>query len=156
MDLLNFFKWLNADILALPTTLLFFGAGLVLTIKTGFLQLRAFPKFISLVTKGFARKKKSGAEGEMKTINPFHALFTAMGTVIGMGNVVGPSFAIMMGGPGALFWLVAYIFLGAATKFTEVTFALHTRIKTAEGHIIGGPMVYLKAVSPFLAYWYGI
>ena len=75
---------------------------------------------------------------------------------IGMGNIVGPSLAIMVGGPGALFWLLVYIFFGAVIKFTEVTFAVSTRIKTSEGKIIGGPMQYLKEVSSGLAAWYNV
>jgi AGCS family alanine or glycine:cation symporter len=62
--------------------------------------------------------------------------------------------AIMVGGPGALFWLLVYIVLGSIIKFAEVTFAVSTRIKTSEGKIIGGPMQYLKEVSPFVAHWY--
>lgn len=155
MDFLSFFKWLNNDILALPVTILFFGTAIVLTIKTGFLQIRGVPRFINLITQGVAREKCKGGEGEMRTMDSIHALFTAMATTIGIGNIVSPSLAIIAGGPGALFWLVFYIMIGSATKFTEVVFALHTRIKTDKGHIIGGPMRYLTEVKPWLAVWYG-
>lgn len=156
MDLFNFFKWLNDSVFAIPCTVLFFGAGIWLTIKTGFLQIRGLPKFISLITQGIARKKDQGQVGEMRTMDSIHALFTAMATTIGIGNVVSPSLAIMVGGPGALFWLLLYIIIGSATKFTEVVFALHTRIKTEDGNIIGGPMQYLKGVSSWMAMWYGL
>jgi AGCS family alanine or glycine:cation symporter len=156
MDLFSFFKWLNDTVFAVPCTILFFGAGVWLTIKTGFLQIRGLPKFFSLITQGISRKKDQGKVGEMKTMDSVHALFTAMATTIGIGNVVSPSLAIMVGGPGALFWLLFYILIGSATKFTEVVFALRTRIKTEDGNIIGGPMQYLKGFSPFMAQWYGI
>jgi len=155
MDFLQFLKWLNNDFLAMPVTLLFFGVAIVLTIKTGFLQIRAFPRFMSLIIDGIGRKKRQNVQGEMRTIDSIHALFTAMATTIGIGNIVSPSLAIIAGGPGALFWLVLYILIGSATKFTEVVFALHTRIKTDDGHIIGGPMRYLSQVKPWLAVWYG-
>jgi alanine or glycine:cation symporter, AGCS family len=154
MDLLYFFERLNADFLATPATILFFGVAVILTFKTRFMQLRGFPRFISLITSGISRKRKYGEHGEVRTINPFHALFTAMSTAIGMGSVVGPSVAIMLGGPGALFWLLLYIVLGSVTKFTEAAFALATRIQLPDGKIVGGPMQYLKKVSPFLAIWY--
>jgi len=150
MTLLTFLAWLNDQFLALPIVILFFGTGIILTLMTRFAQIRAFPKFLKLITQGMGQKKEGNA------INSFHALFAAMATTIGMGNVVGPSLAIMVGGPGALFWLVVYIFFGSVIKFTEVTFALHTRIKTKEGKIIGGPMQYLRAVHPFLANWYNV
>lgn len=156
MDSLEFFKWLNDTVFALPCTIIFFGASILLTIKTGFLQIRGLPKFIALITHGISRKKRQGVEGEMRTMDSIHALFTAMATTIGTGNVVGPSLAIFMGGPGALFWLLLYIILGSAVKFTEVVFAIDTRIKTEDGHIIGGPMRYLEFVSPWLAVWYGL
>lgn len=153
--LLSFLEWLNNEILALPATILFFGVGIILTIKTGFLQIRAFPTFIRLIMSGLNQKKyekKSTSFGN--AINPFHALFTALGTSIGVGTIVSPGLAISAGGPGALFWLLVYIFFSSVTKFTEVMFALHTRTKNEIGEIVGGPMEYLKAVHPFLAYWY--
>jgi AGCS family alanine or glycine:cation symporter len=142
------------DTLDFPVTLLFFGVGILLTLKTRFIQLRAFPHFIRLIRGGMARNKVKNNEGEVKTIDAFHALFTAMATTIGMGNLVGPTVAIYAGGPGALFWLLFYIFIGSVTKFTEVIFALITRVRTDDGHIVGGPMQYLQRVSPFFAQWF--
>lgn len=153
MDLLNFFKYLNDSIFAIPTTLLFFGVGIFLTIKNGFLQVRGLPRFIALIKQGISGGHKTEHAG---TINSFHAMFTAMATTIGVGNVVGPSVAIMMGGPGALFWLILYIIIGSATKFTEVVFAIVTRTKTNEGNFVGGPVTYLGTVYPWLGFWYGI
>jgi AGCS family alanine or glycine:cation symporter len=155
MDFFSFFTWINEAVLAIPATLLFFGVGVVLTLKTGFLQFRGFPRFIRLLTSGIKGKGKFDESGEKRTINPFHALFAAMSTTIGMGSIVGPSVAIMAGGPGALFWMIVYIFFGAATKFTEVAFALHTRIQSEDGRVIGGPMQYLYSVNVWLARWYG-
>ena len=139
------------QVLARPVVPIFLGVGVILTIKTGFLQFRAFPKFLKLLTKGAAK-----AGGNMKTINPIHALFTAMATTLGMGSIVGPSIAIMTGGPGALFWMVAFCFFAAIIKFAEVTFALATRTQTANGDIISGPTQYLKLVHSWLAGWYGV
>lgn len=137
-----------------PVTILFFIVGIILTLKTKFVQIRAWPKFVALIKKGVARKEVVNQEGDVKTIDTFHALFTAMSTTIGIGNLVGPTVAIFAGGPGAMFWLLLYIFLGSVTKFTEVVFAMVTRIKTDNGHIIGGPMQYLKHVSHFFANWF--
>ncbi len=150
MSLLLFFSWLNNTILSIPIIITFFGVGIFLTFLTKCAQIRALPQFFTLITCGVKRKASGNS------INSFHALFTAMATTMGMGNVVGPSLAIMVGGPGALFWLLVYIFFGAVIKFTEVTFAVSTRVKTEDGLIIGGPMQYLKEVSPLLASWYNI
>lgn len=155
MSFLSFFECLNEYILGYPTTVLFFAAAVILTIQTRFLQIRGFGRFLRLIRSGVRGKELCTIEGEKSTINPFHALFAAMSTTIGMGSVVGPSVAIMSGGPGALFWLMVYIFLGSATKFVEVVFALDTRVQMADGRVIGGPMQYLRSISSTLAWWYG-
>jgi len=139
------------EVLSLPIVPVFLIVGIILTVKTRFLQLRAFPTFIRLLTKG-ARK----ADKNLKTISPMHAFFTSMATTIGMGNIVGPSIAIMLGGPGALFWMISFSFFASIIKFTEVSFGVYTRERTEQGDIIGGPTQYLKLISPWLAGWYGV
>src|SRR5690606_20422436 len=130
MSLFSFFYWLNNVVLSLPIIIVFFSVGIFLTLLTRFAQIRAFPRFISLITGGVSRTTDGN------TISSFHALFGAIATTMGMGNIVGPSMAIMVGGPGALFWLLVYIVLGSVIKFAEVSFAVSTRVQTAEGNII--------------------
>ncbi len=148
--MLSFFSWLNDDILTWPIVIMFFGAAIFLTILTRFAQVRYFPHFIRLITGGVKVDHKGNA------INPFHALFAAMATSLGMGTIVGPSVAVMVGGPGGLFWLLVYIFFGSTIKFAEVSLAIKTRKRTADGKIMGGPMEYLREIHPFLGTWYNI
>jgi AGCS family alanine or glycine:cation symporter len=151
MNLLEFLDLLNNKYFAYPSIILFFGVSLFLSIKTRFIQIRKFPYFIKLIFGGL---KRTGLSENTENINAFHALLTAMGTTIGMGNMVGPTIAIMLGGPGALFWLLLYMFFGSVTKYVEVTYALVTREYLPDGFIAGGPMQYLKSISGFLASWY--
>lgn len=150
MNLLLFLNQLNI-LIGIPFAFLFLGVSIFLTLKLRIPQIFAFKRFITFVTSGLKRQIDT-----TKTINAFHALFTSMATSIGIGTIVGPSLAIVAGGPGALFWLLAYAFFGSVTKLVEVTFALAYRKKTGDGRILGGPAEYLKAVHPFLAYWYGL
>ena len=150
-DIHLFFDWLNNYILALPSIILFLAVTTFLTIQTKFIQIRGLPRFFKLVFGGIKEMKKQGKE----TINPFHALFAAMATTIGMGNVVSPSLAIMIGGPGALFWLISYILFGSVTKYVEVSYALDTRAYLDDGFVLGGPIQYLRTVGNWLANWYG-
>lgn len=136
--------------LAVPATITFVITAILLTIKTKFVQIRGLKRLVKIILEGIKEKKLKN----IKTISPFQALFTAMATTIGMGNIVGPSIAISLGGPSALFWLIIYIFLGSATKFTEVTFSVYARNIEQNGNIIGGPTQYLKLISPFLGKWY--
>ncbi len=117
------------------------------------MQIRGLPRFFRLIRKGI---RCTAQQEHLKTITSIQALFTAMATTIGIGNVVGPSLAIVIGGPGSLFWIICYAFIGSATKFTEVTFALFARKKTETGEILGGPMQYLKLISSAASVWYGL
>lgn len=138
--------------LSKPVVAIFLSVGILLTIKTGFLQIRAFPKFLRLLQKRSTHEPGT----RKKTISSIHALFAAMATTLGMGSIISPSIAIMLGGPGALFWMVAYTFFAGIIKFAEVSFAIHTRTETPSGEVIGGPTQYLKLVHPWIASWYGL
>lgn len=151
MNILEIISTINARLDA-PAVYIFFGVALILTAKTGFLQFRGFGIFVRMLKKKAAQRKEKKHKND--SIDSFHALFAAMATTIGMGNMVGPTVAIFSGGPGALFWLVMYMFFSSVTKYVEVCFAINTRIKTPNGHIIGGPMEYLKLLHPLLAKWY--
>ena len=149
MDIVWFFTSVST-LLAIPAAFILLFGALFFTLNTGFLQFRSFPRFFRLITGTIASKKRVGKNA----INPFYALFTAMSTSLGMGTIVGPSIAIVIGGPGALCWMVIYAMFASVTKFIEVTFALHFRKKTTEGLILGGPMQYLRHAHPLLASWY--
>jgi len=143
--------------LSLPTIAIFFLVGLILTIKAKVPQIFAIKKFYEFIRYGVQELSYQTKEHiPVKTISPLQALFTSMATTIGMGNIVGPSMAIAIGGPGALFWLILYIFIGAGTKFVEVAFSVYCRSISDNGEIVGGPSQYLKLVSPFLGYWYAL
>jgi AGCS family alanine or glycine:cation symporter len=150
MDFLTLFTKINYY-LDVPFTLLFLGVGIFLTVYTKFPQLWAFKYFMRLIQRGPIQTERAG-----KTINAFHALFAAMATSIGIGNVVGPSLAIVIGGPGALFWLLLYAFFGSVTKLSEVCCALFFRTTMADGSVVGGPAQYLAIIHPWLAHWYGL
>jgi len=154
MTLLEFFTWINDSVFAIPSTILFLSVGIFLTIKTNGIQFRGVYRLYHFLKDGLKRKETANKPGGMKTIDSFQALFTAMSSTIGMGNLVSPTLAIFIGGPGALFWLIAYTFFGGVTKFVEVCFAMETRKKMSNGRVVGGPMEYLKLVSPYIAYWY--
>ena len=138
--------------LALPSTIIFLFVAIILTIKTKFMQFKGWHRFIHLLKFGAQEK----SHNTYKSIGSLQALFTAMSTTIGIGNIVGPSLAIAAGGPGAIFWLIVYSFLGSVTKFVEVTLAVSTRKKTEEGVIIGGPNIYLNKLHSNLGIWYSL
>ena len=130
----------NKFIWGVPAMTCIIGVGLVLSIRTGFLQIRKFP-YAMKVTIGRMFKKKEAADGAM---TPFQAVCTALAATVGTGNIAGVAGAIAIGGPGAVFWMWISAILGMCTKFSEVTLAVHFRETNEKGELVGGPMYYIK------------
>lgn len=130
----------NDFVWGVPAMICIIGVGLLLSIRTGFLQIREFP-YMLRVTIGRMFHKKEAREGAM---TPFQAVCTALAATVGTGNIAGVAGAIAIGGPGAVFWMWISAFLGMCTKFSEVTLAVHYREKNEKGDYTGGPMYYMK------------
>ena len=130
----------NNFIWGVPAMICIVGVGLLLSIRTGFLQIRKFP-YAMKVTIGRMLKKREASDG---ALTPFQAVCTALAATVGTGNIAGVAGAIAIGGPGAVFLMWISALLGMCTKFSEVTLAVHFREKNAEGDLVGGPMYYIK------------
>ncbi len=130
----------NNFIWGVPAMLCIIGVGLVLSVRTGFLQIRKFP-YAMKITLGRMLKKKEASDGAM---TPFQAVCTALAATVGTGNIAGVAGAIAIGGPGAVFWMWISALLGMCTKFSEVTLAVHFREVNEDGEYVGGPMYYIK------------
>ena len=130
----------NDFIWGVPAMVCILGVGLLLSVRTRFLQVRKFPYAIR-TTLGRMFRKRDAADGAM---TPFQAVCTALAATVGTGNIAGVAGAIAIGGPGAVFWMWCSALLGMCTKFSEVTLALHFRERSAGGNWTGGPMYYIK------------
>ena len=130
----------NNFIWGVPAMICIIGVGLLLSIRTGFLQIRKFP-YAMKVTLGRMLKKREASDG---ALTPFQAVCTALAATVGTGNVAGVAGAIAIGGPGAVFWMWISAILGMCTKFSEVTLAVHFRETNEKGELVGGPMYYIK------------
>lgn len=121
-----------------PLLVLLVGTGIYLTFRLGILQLRLLPYALKLV---FTRNQDKKSEGD---ISHFQALMTALAATVGVGNIVGVATAVVMGGPGAVFWMWLAGFFGMATKYGEAILAVKYRVKDHRGQMAGGPMYYLE------------
>ena len=130
----------NSFIWGIPAMVCIIGVGLLLSVRTGFLQIRKFPYAIR-TTIGRMFRKKDASDG---TMTPFQAVCTALAATVGTGNIAGVAGAIAIGGPGAVFWMWCSALLGMCTKFSEVTLAVHFRERNKNGELVGGPMYYIK------------
>jgi AGCS family alanine or glycine:cation symporter len=114
------------------------GTGLYLTIRLGALQIRLLPIALHMA---FSKGKNPNLPGD---ISQFQSLMTALAATIGTGNIAGVATAVVLGGPGALFWMWVSAFFGMATKYAEGLLAVKYRIKEADGSMSGGPMYYIS------------
>ena len=113
-------------------------AGVFLTLRMGFINLRGFWHAIELVRGKYDDKDHQG------DVSHFQALSSALSGTVGLGNIAGVAIAIGVGGPGATFWMIVSGFLGMTSKFAECTLAVMYRSKDEQGLVLGGPMVYLR------------
>jgi AGCS family alanine or glycine:cation symporter len=81
---------------------------------------------------------------ETGEVTHFQALSSALSGTVGLGNIGGVTTAMLLGGPGAFFWMMMCGFFGMSSKFTECTLAVKYRSVDPDGHVLGGPMKYLR------------
>ena len=136
---------------------LLIGCGLYFSIRTRFVQIRCFGEGMRRVFGNLSlngKKQKSG-------LSSFQALTTAIAAQVGTGNIVGACGAILIGGPGAIFWMWIIAFFGMATIYAEAVLAQKTREVHADGTVAGGPVYYIKTafkgkLGSFLAGFFSI
>ncbi|NLJ90874.1 MAG: sodium:alanine symporter family protein [Clostridiales bacterium] len=133
-------KQLDTIVWGPPLLILLVGTGIILTVELRALQLRKFP----LIMKSTLFKIFDKTKAREGTITPFQSVATALAATIGTGNIVGVATAIIIGGPGAIFWMWLAAFFGMATKYAEVTLSVAYREKNSKGELVGGPMYYIQ------------
>ena len=128
---------INGFIWGFPVLIGIIGVGVFLSVRTGFVQFRLFPKALR---EFFCQFGKNTGKGE----SSFRALCTALAATVGTGNIAGVAGAIALGGPGAIFWMWICAFLGMATKFAEAVLAVRYRERCREGETVSGPMYIIR------------
>ena len=131
---------------AMPLVLVVVG-GLI-TVMTGFVQLRRFPLAVRLALGGAFASARRDDRGEEGTITQFQALSTALASTVGNGNIGGVATAILIGGPGAVFWMWVTAALGMATKYAEAVLGVRYRVTRETGELASGPMYYIVKGVP--------
>ena len=109
--------------------------GLFLTVATRGVQLRHLGTMLRQV--GGSR---GGARGG---ISSFQAFAISLAARVGVGNVFGVAAALLMGGPGAIFWMWVVALVGMATAFFEATLAQIFKVRADDGSFRGGPAFYM-------------
>ena len=116
------------------------GTGLFFTVKTRFVQFRCFGEGMKEMFGNFSLNGKKHESG----MSSFQALTTAIAAQVGTGNIVGACGAILVGGPGAIFWMWIIALLGMSTIYAEAVLAQKTRVVQEDGTVLGGPVYYIR------------
>ncbi len=119
---------------------LLIGVGFFYTIRTKFVQVRCFGEGMKKVFGSITLKGGKQGGG----LSSFQALATAIAAQVGTGNIVGACGAILIGGPGAIFWMWLIAFFGMATIYSEAVLAQKTKEVDADGNVQGGPVYYIR------------
>jgi alanine or glycine:cation symporter, AGCS family len=136
---MNFLGAVSDVVWGIPTLVLIVGTGLFLTVRLGFLQFRTLFYGLKLAFTPSKQDKKSAGD-----ISHFEALTTALAATIGTGNIAGVATAVVLGGPGAVFWMWISALFGMATKYAEAILAVKYRGTDHKGRMSGGPMYYIE------------
>ncbi len=117
------------------------GTGIVLTFMLKGLQ---FSMLSYALKQAFRPHSKKGGQDHEGDISHFGALMTALSATIGTGNIAGVATAVVVGGPGAVFWMWITAIFGMATKYGEGVLAVKYRVQNSKGEMSGGPMYYIE------------
>ena len=139
-ELLEIVQTINSYLSNYVLIVLLIGAGLFFTIRTRGVQFRCFGEGMRRMFGNFSLNGKKHESG----MSSFQALATAVAAQVGTGNIVGACGAILVGGPGAIFWMWLIAILGMATNYAEAVLAQKTRKVDTDGTVHGGPVYYIK------------
>lgn len=138
MDISLFLSQLSAKIWSLPFLAFFFGVCIFMSLKLCFVQFRFFAESIRLILK----PQKGSASLQSGQLSPFQAFMNTLGGNIGNGSLSGIPFAIVAGGPGAIFWLLVMSTFAISLRFSEVYLSTYFSDKATPQK--SGPMYYLS------------
>ncbi|SFC48360.1 alanine/glycine:cation symporter family protein [Butyrivibrio sp. YAB3001] len=136
----------NGFVWGLPMLILLVGTGIVMTILTKFFQITHFKHWVKHTIGGIVKDKHVTAhtDREDTQISQFQSLCTALAATIGTGNIAGVAAAIVVGGPGSIFWMWIVAFFGMMTNFSENVLGIYYRRRNDRNEWCGGAMYYLK------------
>lgn len=136
---------LNSLVWGWPMIILILGTGILLTIRTKFLQVNHFGESLktTIIPALKSLGKKNTKDPRLKSVSQFEAFSTAISGTVGTGNIIGVVSAILTGGPGAVFWMWISAFFGMVTNYSENVLGLYFRKKDKNGNLSGGSFYYI-------------
>ena len=134
----------NAFVWGRGMLVIFLGAGMLFTLRTGFFQFKGWKVWMGDTLGALFRDRRVRKAQDYQSISQFQSFCTALAATLGTGNITGVATAIVTGGPGAVFWMWVSAFLGMMTIYAENVLGIKYRYKNPEGAWVGGAMVYME------------
>jgi len=158
--LYDFIGHLNSLVWSLPVLFAFVAVSIFVSVKLKWLQFTKFNYAMKQTFGKLLEKNENKGEGD---VSAFAALTTAMSSTLGVGTLVGTTTAIVVGGAGAVFWMMFAALFALAVKYSELVLAVHYREKNDQGNWTGGPFYYIKhafrnheGLAKFLAAFFSV
>ena len=136
--------FLNGIVWGWPALILLAFVGVLTTCITKCFQVTHFGHWMKQTTGAIFKDSKVTSHTDDRSISQFQSLCTALAATVGTGNIVGVAGAILVGGPGAVFWMWLIAFFGMMTNYSENVLGIFYRRKNDQGEWCGGAMYYLK------------
>ncbi len=127
-----------------PALILLAFVGVLMTCLTKFFQLTHIKHWFQMTLGAMFKDRHVVGHTKDRSISQFQSLCTALAATVGTGNIVGVAGAIMVGGPGAVFWMWLIAFFGMMTNYSENVLGIYFRRKNSAGEWSGGAMYYLR------------
>ena len=134
----------NGVVWGWPALILLAFVGVLMTCLTKFFQITHIGHWMKMTIGAMFKDKHVVGHTKDKSISQFQSLCTALAATVGTGNIVGVAGAIIVGGPGAVFWMWIIAFFGMMTNFSENVLGIYYRRKNQSGEWSGGAMYYLR------------
>ncbi len=137
-------NFVNNIVWGWPALILLTFVGVLMTFLTKFFQITHIGHWMKNTIGAIFSDRSVTGHTKDKSISQFQSLCTALAATVGTGNIVGVAGAIIIGGPGAVFWMWLIAFFGMMTNFSENVLGIFYRKKDKDGAWHGGAMYYLK------------
>ena len=134
----------NGVVWGVPALVLLTFVGVLMTVLTKVFQVTHFGHWMKKTIGAVFHDKHVTSHTKDRSISQFQSLCTALAATVGTGNIVGVAGAILVGGPGAVFWMWVMAFLGMMTNYSENVLGIYYRRKNSKGEWSGGAMYYLR------------
>ena len=135
---------LNGIVWGWPALILLAFVGVLTTCITKCFQISHFGHWMKNTIGAIFKDSKVTSHTSDRSISQFQSLCTALAATVGTGNIVGVAGAILVGGPGAVFWMWLIAFFGMMTNYSENVLGIYYRRKNEQGEWCGGAMYYLR------------